>query len=85
MNVIRYIHHGQDVAVWEDLKGRHREYCLCYQCEKFHPGEPVVNCPVAEALYRFDILAGVTTPVWECPDFKDAHAEAAEKKEEPAE
>jgi hypothetical protein len=27
------------------------------------------NCPIANALYAFDVLTGLTTPVYECPAF----------------
>lgn len=35
----RYKHHGIEVAVQSHLKGKHREYCLCFQgCAKFPEG-----------------------------------------------
>lgn len=72
MNVIRYEHHGQEVAVREDLQGKHREHCLCWQgCSKFKPGLPEQNCPIANAVYAIDILTGIVTPVWECPLFSE--------------
>lgn len=69
MNIIRYEHHGQEVAVREDLIGKHRDHCLCFRCSAFKPGLPEQNCPVANAVYALCILAGITTPVWECPRF----------------
>jgi len=72
MNVVRYDHHGVNVAVRADLKGRHREYCLCYQCAKFTPANLDTNCPIAQALYQLDVLAHITTPVWECAAFERA-------------
>lgn len=71
MAVIRYEHHGRNVAVEENLKGKHREHCLCFTCGKFNMEDREANCPIANALYRFDILAGVTTPVWECEEYED--------------
>ncbi len=68
-NVIRYVHHGIDVAVMKGLKGKHRGHCLCYKCSKFHPENREANCPIANALYCLDVLTGITTPVWECPEF----------------
>ena len=67
---IRYKHHGIEVAVRADLKGKHREYCLCHQCSNFKPGPPEQNCPTANALYAICILSNVTTPVWECAQFE---------------
>lgn len=64
-----YNHHGTKVWVISDLKGKHRENCLCYlDCYYFRPGTPE-NCPIAQALYEFDVKHGVTTPMWECPAY----------------
>lgn len=35
--VIEYEHHGSSVKVREDLKGLHRDYCLCFRCKTFVP------------------------------------------------
>lgn len=64
-----YEHHGQRVWVREDLLGLHRDHCLCNSCGKFKPDTPD-NCPIAALLYRVCVLAGLTTPVWECPEFE---------------
>lgn len=71
MNIIRYEHHGEIVAVREDLKGKHREYCLCFQCDRFIPEDRERNCRTAELLYAVCRECGLTTPVWECPYFAD--------------
>ena len=31
----RYVHHGTKVAVQTELKGKHRDHCLCYLCGSF--------------------------------------------------
>lgn len=67
----RYEHHGEDVAVRSDLKGKHRDYCLCHSCDKFKPGDREANCDIANLLYRVCVLTGITTPVWECPEFEE--------------
>ena len=64
----RYCHHGFVVTVRSDLRGRHRDFCLCHQCPKFAPGTPE-NCPIAQATYENCVKHGITTPVWECPEF----------------
>jgi len=78
----RYSHHGRDVAVRSELKGMHSHYCLCITgpgfavegdqrpCKKFNPGKPETNCPKANLLYAVDIVTGMTTPVFECPDYE---------------
>ena len=54
--------------VRSDLKGRHREFCECYQCALFHPNKDN-NCQRAQRLYEFDVTWDCVTPMWECPDF----------------
>lgn len=78
MNYIRYVHHGADVAVREDLKGTHREHCLCYACKKFVPfvppvaGEPTrLNCPIALDTFMNCAKHNIVTPVFECPEFEE--------------
>ncbi len=66
--IIRYIHHGVEVAVDEELKGRHRTHCLCFRCGLFKPNTPE-NCDLAEQNYRACKINGMTMPVYECPKF----------------
>lgn len=67
-----YTHHDRPVWVRSDLKGKHREHCLCWSCSRFHPDDRANNCPIANALYAFDVFTGTVTPVWECPKFEEA-------------
>jgi hypothetical protein len=65
--ITRYEHHDRDVAVIATLQGKHRDHCLCFQdCAMFNPDDRDANCPIANALYAIDVLAGLVTPVWEC-------------------
>ena len=68
--IVRYVHHGQVVSVREDLKGTHREHCLCFQCANFKPDDALHNCPIAQDTYMNCVKHGVVTPVFECPKFK---------------
>jgi hypothetical protein len=68
----QYEHHGKQMWVRSDLKGQHRDHCLCYQCTKFNFEDREANCPIANALFHFDVLADVTTPVWECAEFVES-------------
>ena len=70
--IIEYIHHGHKVKVREDLKGKHREYCLCFKCKKLNIQDRTKNCPIANALYANCVKFNVTTPVWECGEFEEA-------------
>lgn len=69
MNIARYEHHGGLVWVMSDLRGKHRDYCLCHRCTAFKPGQPD-NCPQAQELYEFCVKHNATTPMWECAIFQ---------------
>ena len=64
-----YEHHGVKVAVRSDLKGKHREHCLCFTCQTFKPNTDE-NCPIAQAVFENCVKYNITTPMWECPRFK---------------
>lgn len=64
----QYEHHGSRVWVRRNLKGMHREFCLCHSCEKFKPGTEG-NCPIAQDTYANCVKHNLTTPVFECPSF----------------
>lgn len=68
--IIAYTHHGHKVFVRKDLKGKHKNFCLCELCKKFVPENKSKNCKIANVLYQFDVRHSLVTPVWECPVFK---------------
>ena len=70
MNIERYVHHGVEVAVQVQLRGKHREHCLCWGCEKLKPGE-ADNCEIAQGLYEHCVKHNLVTPVYECPEFQE--------------
>lgn len=55
------------VITW--LKGKHRDHCLCYHCNKFKPCK-TDNCKIAEEIFKNCIKFDLVTPVYECPEFK---------------
>ena len=65
----RYEHHGNLVWVRTDLKGKHRDHCLCFSCRRFLPGSDK-NCAIAKRIYTNCIELKLVTPVWECPCFR---------------
>ena len=67
--IIFYEHHGIRVAVREDLKGKHRDHCLCFSCRAFHPEDRGKNCSIANLNFAMCVAFGLATPVWECPRF----------------
>ncbi len=65
--IVWYEHHGAMVAVDSDLKGKHRDHCLCFKgCRRFKPDTPE-NCDRAEQNYRACKVNDMVMPVWECP------------------
>lgn len=66
-----YVHHDREVSVRSDLKGEHRNYCLCYSCKFFKPNDPL-NCPIALRVYEVCVEEDLVLPVWECPAFQEA-------------
>ena len=38
--IVRYEHHENEVAVRKNLKGKHRQYCLCFTCGNFNMKDP---------------------------------------------
>lgn len=65
----QYNHHGTDVWVMTEMKGKHRDICLCFSCEKFKPGVPELNCPIANLNYAVCLAHDLVLPVVECPKF----------------
>lgn len=68
---VQYEHHGNMVWVREDLKGKHREICLCWACKKFHLNNPSADCKIARDTFENCQKHGLVTPVLECPEFDD--------------
>lgn len=66
----QYVHHNPKRPVWvrKDLRGCHRDVCLCWGCGRFTPGRDT-NCRIAQDLFRLCVDNELVTPVFECPDF----------------
>lgn len=64
-------HHGIAVKAREDLIGKHREFCLCHQCNKLNIENSNKNCKIANALFALDCLCEITTPVFYCKEFEN--------------
>lgn len=67
----QYEHHGNQVMVRCDLKGKHRDFCLCWKCNKFKVDDPDNKCKTADAVFQNCLKFKIVTPMWECPDFEE--------------
>jgi hypothetical protein len=66
----KYEHHGELVSVFSEVRGKHREFCLCFQgCARFKPGQPD-NCEIAQATFENCVKYNTVTPMWECPKYE---------------
>ena len=72
MDYEQYEHWPGKDFVWvrSDLRGRHREHCLCHSCKKLDVTDRKKNCPRANELFAYCVKWDMTTPVWECPEFE---------------
>ena len=75
---INYEHHGNRVFARRDLVGKHRDYCLCWQCSEFFPDDLSKNCIIARELYSICVKLKLVTPVWECPNFSKKNCQTCE-------
>ena len=67
----KYDHFGNGKEEWvrSDLKGKHREHCLCWSCHLFNSEDRDKNCKIARANYAHCVEFNLVLPVWECPEF----------------
>ena len=70
---VKYNHHGAEVMVREDLKGKHRDHCLCFACKKANlfDADKSNKCKIADAIYQNCVKFNLVTPVFECPEFEE--------------
>ena len=68
-----YEHHGTEVTVREDLKGRHREFCLCHSCNiaNLYDEQKGKKCPIANKVFALCKSHHLVLPVWECQMFEE--------------
>ena len=77
-----YNHHGTVVTVQKGDKGKHRNHCLCWQCELFCPWDQRLNCPTARILFSLCVIFNIVTPVWECLAYRQASEECQKRIDE---
>jgi hypothetical protein len=67
--VVRYTHHGIEVAAMNAMQGRAKEHSLCHQgCKHFTSTDN--PCSIQKEIHETCIRHGVVTPVFECPKYE---------------
>lgn len=67
----QYMHHNQEVWVRSSIKGKHREFCLCFSCDHYHMNNSRKNCEIANANFRNCVKYNTVQPIFECPKFEE--------------
>ena len=70
---VQYVHWNETPGVWvrKELKGKHRQHCLCHSCKKLNMEDRNNNCPTANLIYSICVRLNMTLPVWECQNFEE--------------
>lgn len=66
-----YERNGKKVWCRADLQERQKEFCLCWSCRKFAPGNPDKGCPIIHSVLNLADEKGIVLPVWACPNFAE--------------
>lgn len=64
-----YERNGKKAWVRADLKGRQKEFCLCWDCRRFNPGLESKGCPIIKMVLDLAAASNIVLPVWECGAF----------------
>jgi len=55
--------------VREDLNGKQKEYCMCWDCSKFKPELANKGCSIIAEVLNLAAQKEIVLPVWECNNF----------------
>ncbi len=56
--------------VRKDLKGRQKEFCMCWDCVKFMPETEHKGCSMIKDVLLLASRNSIVLPVWECAAFE---------------
>ncbi len=65
-----YAANGKTVWARADMKGKQKEYCICWACRKFEPEAVDKGCPIIRSVLGLAADTGTILPVWACPEFE---------------
>jgi len=69
--IVKINKRGKTVYTQEHLVDKRPEHSLCWQeCKYFKP-MTVANCKIAQSLFEHNLINGIATAVWECPQYKE--------------
>jgi hypothetical protein len=56
--------------VRSDLKGKQKEFCMCWDCKKFNPEAEDKGCSIIKTVLSLASEKNIVLPVWECGQFE---------------
>ena len=65
-----YARSGKQAWVRSDLKGRQKEFCMCWDCRTFQPEAADKGCPTILGVLKMAAEKNIVLPVWECGEFQ---------------
>lgn len=65
-----YERNGKKVWVRSDLKGKQKEFCMCWNCKKFKPETENKGCNTIKNVLSLANNCNIVLPVWECEIFE---------------
>lgn len=64
-----YVKNERNNMVRDDLNNRQKEFCMCWDCEKFKPETNDKGCPIIFQVLQLASNHNIVLPVWECQLF----------------
>jgi len=65
----QYEKKGKKVWVKKELKERQKEFCMCWDCQKFKPEIEDKGCSIIKEVLELAVKKSIVLPVWECELF----------------
>jgi hypothetical protein len=65
----QYEKNNKKVWVRADLKGKQKEFCMCWDCQHFKPDTADKGCKIIKTVLDLATEKTIVLPVWECVSF----------------
>lgn len=66
-----YEKYSKKAWVRSDLKGKQKEFCMCWDCENFEPETDDKGCDIIKNVLTMATERNIVLPVWECGEFEE--------------